>query len=426
MPRRWTSLVVGVTVGVAVSAALSTALSAAPAGAVKTAPRSQCAHRSGSIELGLSYAAASSEAERATVDGYQAGIDELNRDGGLAGCRVETVVFRLDPMRVDVDQQAQQECTVFTREHHVLAVFSVAERSDSSDRCYADAKTPVFTAGNVVRSACGAATVDAAYLYAPAGVATCRLGPLIGIWDRAGLFPDDATVGIVVVDDGSGQNRTLADEVWGPELRARNVPSVTMTAPRANSPAEFAESLAAVSDGLAGFVADGVNVVLFTPSGGEAVAAFMPAAAARDYFPAYGLTSADGIPLASTVGTAAIRRALAISWLSSDLPLADQQALPANPAVEQCARWATPTETTRTGASPYCDFLNILHRTLARARNANSASLRRAVEEDAASDTSRVGHGGSIAHAYGMVVVFAPAGNRNVDVPGSYSSTRAR
>jgi hypothetical protein len=238
----------------------------------------------------------------------------------------------------------------------------------------------VFTAGNVAGSTCGRATGDASYLYAPAGVATCRFGPMIGIWDRAGLFPDDAKVGIVVVDDASGQNRTLADEVWARELRDRNVPFVTMTTPPVSSPAGFSESLAAVSDGLGGFIADGVNVVLFTPSGGDAIAAFMPAAAARNYFPAYGLTSADDIPLATTVGSAALRRALAISWLATDLPLGDQQALPANPAVARCARWATPNEAALTGVSPYCDFLSILQRTMARAKRANAAALRTGVE----------------------------------------------
>jgi ABC-type branched-subunit amino acid transport system substrate-binding protein len=367
-------------VGVAVGAITLAALSPPPAGAVRTVGRSQCARPSGSIELGVSYGAASSEAERAIVDGYRAGIDDLNRDGGLAGCRVEMVAFRLETTRSDVDEQAREECTAFTQVHHVLAVFSVADRSASADRCYADARTPVFTAGNAAASTCADATGAFTYLYAPAGVATCRFGPLIGIWDRAGLFPDDAKVGIVAVDDASGQNRALADELWARELRARGVPFETMIAPPSSSPAGFSESVAAVSDGLAGFMADGVNVVVFAPSGGEAIAAFMPAAAARNYFPAYGLTSADGIPLASTVGSAAIRNALAISWLSTDLTLGDQQALPANASVAQCARWATPSETAVAGASPYCDFLNILRRTMARAKRANAAALRKGVE----------------------------------------------
>jgi hypothetical protein len=367
-------------------------LSAVDTPTATAARSSSCADPSGSVTLGLSYRAAPTATERATVDEYQAGIDALNRDGGIAGCLVESVVFRFDA-GAGVEQQSRQECVAFTRDVDVLAAFSVAGPTAAGDRCYAEAETPVFHAADDRPLACGDGRGGIAYVFAPAGVATCRFASFVGIWHRAGLLPAGAHVGIVVVDDGSGLNRSLAD-VWARELRERNVPVEPLLVPAATSAAEFSESLTVVADGLSRFMTGGVDVVLFTPSGGQAVAAFMPTAAARGYFPAYGLTSADGLRVASTVGAAAIKRALAISWRSGDLPLSDQQRLPANPAVEQCARWATPSETTVVGASGYCDFLNILREALAGSDTVNGTTLRTGIEKLGTRFVSSLTHGG--------------------------------
>jgi hypothetical protein len=378
---------------VVIGALVLVGLSAVDARATSPAARSSCGDPSGAVTLGLSYSAAAAATERATVDEYQAGIDALNREGGLAGCPVETVVFRFDP-GAGAEQQSLQECVTFTRNVEVLAVFSVADPAAAGGRCYADAGTPVFRASDDGPFACARDRGDAGYLYAPAGVATCRFGSFVGIWDRAGLFPDGALVGIVIVDDDTGYNRALADGVWARELRARNIPFETMAVPDARSAAEFSGARTVVADGLARFVADGVDVVLFTPSGGLAVAAFMPAAAARGYFPAYGLTSADGLRVASTVGAAAIKRALAISWRADDLPLPDQQRLPANPAIEQCVQWATPSETTVASASAYCDFLNILPQALAGSDTVSRATLRAGIEKLGTTFVSSLTYGG--------------------------------
>jgi ABC-type branched-subunit amino acid transport system substrate-binding protein len=188
----------------------------------------------------------------------------------------------------------------------------------------------------------------------------------------------------------------VADAEWVPALRELGIRFTTTVVPAATSPAGFSEATAALSDGVARFMAEGVNVVLFTPSGGQAVAGFMPAAAARGYLPEYGLTSADGLRAASTIGAAAIKRAVAISWLTDDLPLVDQQRLPANPAVERCAQWSTPNdETTVDGASRFCDFVSILERTLGRARRANAAALRTGVEALRETFVSSLTYGGA-------------------------------
>jgi hypothetical protein len=121
-------------------------------------------------------------------------------------------------------------------------------------------------------------------------------------------------------------------------------------------------------------------VVLFTPAGGQASAAFLPQAETQGYFPTYGLTSGDVLPIASAFGATAIKKAIAISWTIADLPLSAQQALPANPSIERCSSWATPQTTGLTGSSPYCDFLNVLQAGLKGARRADASTLKKGIE----------------------------------------------
>jgi hypothetical protein len=360
----------------------------------QSAARSSCTEPSGSVRLGVAFVAGPGAAERAALDGYQAGIDALDRAGGLAGCHVELVPFRIDPA-TDAEQQAVRACDSFVRRPRVLAVFSAAEPGEAAARCYADAGMPVFPAGDASSSSCDGGRRAGESDYEPAGVAVCRFGSFIGVWERAGLFRDGAQVGIVVVDDEAGANRALAEQRWGPALRRRNIAYQTMVVPAATSAGGFSDALTTISAGLGRFMTDGVNVVLFTPSGGLAPAGFLPTAASRDYVPAYGLTSADDLARLGTIGAAAVRTALAISWRSGDLPLAAQQALPPNSAVARCAQWAAPSETTIAGASAYCDFVNILLRTLGRADHANAAALRKRIDALGTTFVSSLTYGGA-------------------------------
>jgi hypothetical protein len=370
-------------------------LSALPAGAAKAAASTTCADPSGKVKLGMSFfgsvgnalegigadqAASLTPADQAIVDGYQNGIDALNEAGGLAGCQVEKVVFNFKAQGVDFNQQSQQECAALTQDTKVLAVYAPAFETKVAVDCYAKAKTPMFQIGTNYSPTCQDEVKYAGYIYSPAGIATCRFGAFIGIWKKAGLFPSSAKVGIVVVDNGSGQNETLANKIWAPALKKLKIPSETVVIPGSTSSAGFSETNAAAGQGLLKFKSDGVNVVLFTPSGGQAAAAFLPQAAAQSYFPNYGLDSADGLLVSSALGAAAIKKGIAISWAIGDLPLAAQNTLPENPAITKCAEWATPSQAVLTGSSTYCDFLNLLQQALGSASKADAATLKKAVD----------------------------------------------
>ena len=98
-----------------------------------------------------------------------------------------------------------------TQDSKVVAVRSGIRDKVAVD-CFAKAKTPFFSGSNY------SPTCDyqmRGLSHNPSGIATCRFGPFIDIWNDAGLFPKDANVGILVQTDGSGSNETLADKVWG-------------------------------------------------------------------------------------------------------------------------------------------------------------------------------------------------------------------
>ena len=61
----------------------------------------------------------------AIQQGYQLGIDEINRTGGLAGCRAALAMHDFQFLANDGwDGESQKECTDYTEDQHVLAAFT--------------------------------------------------------------------------------------------------------------------------------------------------------------------------------------------------------------------------------------------------------------------------------------------------------------
>jgi hypothetical protein len=375
---------------------VSVGSSAVAAGATQQAAATgACADPSGVVKVGISYfggvenslddigadeTAELTPATRAIVDGYKAGTQALNERGGLAGCKVEPVIFNFSAASSDFNLTSQQECAAFTQDEHVLAVFATAYETRVAVDCFAKAKTPFFTTGVNYPPKCADYRQHAGYVYSVAAVATCRFDSFIGMWNTAGLFPKDAKVGILAMEDGSGQGERLAEKVWTPGLKRLKVPVETFTYTGATNAAAFADVNAALANAVLKFKADGVNVVLFTPSGGQGAAAFLPQAETQGFFPNYGFTSADGLQVASTLGGTAIKKAIAVSWAIADLPLTAQQGLPANPAIESCASWSTPSTIGLTGSTPYCDFLGLLGAGLQGSTKANAKTLKKGID----------------------------------------------
>jgi ABC-type branched-subunit amino acid transport system substrate-binding protein len=355
-----------------------------------------CPDPSGTVKLGASYFGSvqqnaaeigagedpAAAGDQAIVQGYQDGAAAINATGGIAGCDVEIVPFNFSARAADFNQVSQQECAAFTQDDQVFAAFGNAYESKVTVDCMAKAKTPFVTAGGVYPPTCADYKRYAGYVYSTASIATCRFGSFIKLWDKAGLFPEDAKVGIIALDDISKQGRTLAEGIWTPALKKMGIPAQTFSYTGAINAATFADVGAALSNAVLQFKAAGVNVVLFTPAGAQALASFLPAARAQDYFPNYGMDTADALTIVGTgLGEGAVKTGIAISWSINDLPLTDQQALPSNPTIEACAPWSPSTSSaTLTGSSPYCDYLHFLQAAMKGATKLDAASLKKGVE----------------------------------------------
>jgi hypothetical protein len=315
-------------IGAVIALAAATLFVSAPAQAATAA---SCPDPSGSVKVGMSYfgavagayeeiggdtSAAGANPDQAVIDGYKAGIKAMNDAGGLNGCQVDPVFFNFSAKSADYNQTSQQECAAFTQDAQVVAVYAAAYETKVAVDCFAKAKTAFFQIGTNYPPSCADQKQYAGFIYTPSGVYTCRFSSFVKMWDDAGLFPEDAKVGILVMDDGSGQGPALADKVWTPELKKLKIPVTTFKFTGAINSPSFSQVNATVANAVLQFKSAGVNVVLFTPSGAQGVASFMPQAATQNFFPNYGLDTADALQIAQTLGASAIKKAIAILVIS--------------------------------------------------------------------------------------------------------------
>ncbi len=388
----------------------TSALWLVPGTSASAAAADKCPVSGGSVKVGVAYfgavaaaysdiggdaSAAGANPDQTVIDGYKAGIQGLNDSGGIAGCTVEPVVFNFSSTSPDYNQMSQQECAAFSQDNKVIAVYTPAFETKVAVDCLAKAKVPYFGSGTNYQPTCADAKAHKGIVYSPAGVYTCRFSSFVKMWDDAGLFPKDAKVGIMVSDDGSGQGPTLADKVYTPQLKKLGIPVETFKYTGAISSASFGAVNATVAQAVLKFKNDGVNVVLFTPVGGQGVASFMPQAATQGYYPNYGVTSADSLVVAAALGATAIKKGIAVSYTSLDLSLTEQQKLPTNTAVEKCAAWSAPSTIALTGSSPYCDFLNFLQQTYAGAKKLDASTLYTATKALGTKFVSSVAYNGA-------------------------------
>jgi ABC-type branched-subunit amino acid transport system substrate-binding protein len=395
---------------------LATASIAVPIGTAGAATEATCPDSSGTVKVGMSYfgsvgaaiegigaedAGSIVPADQAIIDGYNRGIDALNDAGGVNGCQVEGVFFNFRSPAPDYNQESQQECAAFTQDTKVVAVYTVAFETKVAIDCYAKAKVPVFALGTNYPPSCADQKAYPGLVYTPGSVYTCRFDSFIKLWDDAGLFPKDANVGIVTMDDGSGQGPKLADKVWTPQLKKMKIPVTSFKYKGSINSAAFSQVNAALGNAVLQFKAAGVNVVLFTPAGGQGTAAFMPQATTQSFFPNYGVDTSDGLIVAAALGGNGIKKGIAVSWAIIDLPLQEQQELPANPAIEECAEWSAPSTFTLTGSAGSCDFFNILKAGFEGAKKMDAPSLYKGISALGTSFISSTTYDGATKFAKG-------------------------
>jgi hypothetical protein len=249
----------------------------------------------------------------------------VNANGGLAGCPIQFVYYNFQfSDRAGESDNSQNECTAFTEDNHVFAELNQSNENSTLISCLARKHTVIVYGGGLQsRPIPSDYTRYAPYLYQLAYVNPYRLGPTVDMLNRAHFFganPASAKVGILLADDGTGTNRHLVEALWKPALAKLGIKNpMVFDFFQCQSVYGCATTTSDFSAAVLRFRQAGVDHVLFTPDGGDAVFFFFQVAHSQKYYPRYGLTSASGPGLFNTEPKDEQGRAMAVSWSADDL-----------------------------------------------------------------------------------------------------------
>lgn len=351
----------------------------------------------GPLRLGASYSsdlaaglAAVGQPEAAATAGqygeqlqaaYGAIVEDLNARGGIAGCQVELAYFDFSSLASDgFDGQSQKECAYFAEDAKVFAAFSSALETETLVECLAD--RGVVSLFNGAEYAPIQRDFDRyqGFLYQPWGLNTDRWGRMIEIWDQVGFFGDDAKVGILVADDGTGNGQKLAYEIWQPKLEALGIDVSVFEYKWIRSYSSVSDASTAMSAAVLKFKSEGVTHVLPTPDG-AAMGIFMTAIAeSQDYRPAYGTTSfSGGSPI--TASDSQARNWVAIAWdvltfrTSTTEPAAAEGQYAPNPARQHCDEVVARVQAGAHSFHKFCDAVGFLAAALDGSAEVSPAAL---------------------------------------------------
>lgn len=312
---------------------------------------------------------------------YGAIVEDLNARGGIAGCQVELAYFDFSSLASDgFDGQSQKECAFFAEDAKVFAAYSSALETETLVECLAD--RGVVSLFNGAEYAPIQRDFDRyrGFLYQPWGLNTDRWGRLIDIWDQVGFFGDDAKVGILVADDGTGNGQKLAYEIWQPKLEALGIDVSVFEYKWIRSYSSVSDASTAMSAAVLKFKSEGVTHVLPTPDG-AAMGIFMTAIAeSQDYRPAYGTTSfSGGSPI--TASDSQTRNWVAIAWdvttfrTSTSEPAAAEGQYAPNPRRAHCDEVIARVQAGAHVFHKFCDAVDFLAASLEGSAEVSPAAL---------------------------------------------------
>jgi hypothetical protein len=208
-----------------------------------------------------------------------------------------------------------------------------------------------------------------------------RWGPFIDELGGVGYFPPGTKVGILVADDGSGNDQALVNDVWKPKLEARGITPVVFTFSQIEGFSDVSQTTTQFGAAVLAFKQAGVNHVIATPDNGDVEIFFTQVAESQNYRPRYAFTSANGPTAWGTEPAGQRPNALDVSYSWLDIsPSAgspELTAIPATPARSRCdalykGRTGSSSITTTYGI---CDAFNFLGAALAGASQVTPASL---------------------------------------------------
>jgi hypothetical protein len=330
---------------------------------------------------------------------YQAGADHLNSIGGLGGCKVALAYYDFHTLSSDgFDAESQRECTSLAQDQHVALAFIFGLETKTLIDCMAKYKIPVSYHGGEYTVPNNRDYKDYhGYLYQETGISTDRWSPFMDDLAGAGYFDAGSKVGILLADDGNGNNQHLVNDIWKPRLAALGYPNPTVfTFTQLKSYAAIGDTQAQFSSAVLRFKALGIDHLIATPDSGNVTLFFPQQAESQNYHPRYAFTSVNYPELMKNVPADQAARSMSVSFLIADAENAGQMATnPPNPSRTQCDRMFAGK--TNGGPAPYlyCDFLNVMSTALRDARQIDAPTLLAGVESLGTSIAGAGNYGGT-------------------------------
>jgi hypothetical protein len=259
-------------------------------------------------------------------------VNYLNAHGGLAGRKIQLVLYDIDVGSFATDAAAtmQAACTFFTQDNHVTAVASIAALlPDSFYACMAKAHVPVVLADEGVSSDFFQRYANSMYM--PSGPSYTRLlnDSVDALWN-AGWLTAKSTVGLVGYD--TTDVHSIVDKGLLPALQRHGLKLAAglYTQTTTSAASEY-------NGGVLSFKAKGVDRVFFAP-GGQPIY-FALAAEQQAYHPYYELGSLEyPTVLAANLPADQLVGSMGVNWLPYlDLP-GDKRTTVTTPGIVECRK----------------------------------------------------------------------------------------
>lgn len=349
--------------------------SAAP-GAPSAAPVPSGA-KTGPLQIGILDAKSPTAAFAATGGKNPAGVDPVaithaminyyNSHGGMAGRKVNTVEYTIDPTSSSYQSDLSAACAKFTQDNHVALVASQTGNifSDNYESCLTKAGRANFEVANGAPDNQSLRAYP--YLYTTASpTVDRRVTAILRGLTGTGLLTSKTTLG-VVVEDCPDNTRAYANTLV-PLARSLHV---TLKRSDVDCVAGFSDAgsyFAQVGQAVLPFRSAGVTRVMFVSSFEvAALQAFDAQATAQGWSPDYALSSiAATASNASQYSPQSQQRMFGVGWI----PVLDTTGVPHTQAGDHCNAIAKAEGITVTSQADYaflyqiCDLFAVVDATL--------------------------------------------------------------
>ncbi|MHB8669240.1 MAG: ABC transporter substrate-binding protein [Acidimicrobiales bacterium] len=322
------------------------------------------------------------------VKGYNTGspgaqvkaiVDYLNRQGGIAGRKIELVVAKFPATTNNIAAEEQAMCATFTEDHKVFAVvYGLVTEGRALVPCLARHNVPLINSG-------GGGLADERFMaehpsgyFMPGSMNLSRLARayIDGLADQ-GFFGATSRIGLVRVDDDPFKRAT--DQIVRPHLAARGLKLDAEAVVSAQT--SLGSTALQMPNIVLRFQQSGINRVLFLDNAMLAPL-FAIQAAGQGYYPRYGLNSLT-LPdtMNNNVPSIALRGAAGVGWQAGLDVAAGNDDSPRNAAIDTCTAImsrAGLSGVDRTGQWQqrlYCDELFFLRDSLKGAADITPAAL---------------------------------------------------